>query len=194
MDKNFPLHCVWHKLLPQAEMTLNMLCGSRLHPRLSAHAQMHILFDFNRTPFASSGICVLVHIKPSEQTTWSPHATDGWYTGPAWESNRCYKVWMWDTRAVRICDTLVWFPTNVRMPLASSNDLIIAGIQDIVHALQNPSANSPLPPLTDSHHNALVQLTELLAHVCGGTTKQGLSPSQRTPIAQHPVQRRQPAS
>ena len=29
---------------------------------------------------------------------------------------------MWYTRAVRICDRLVWFPTKVRMPLASSND------------------------------------------------------------------------
>ena len=141
-------------------MTLNMLRGSRLNPKLSAHAQMHGIFDFNRTPLAPPGIRVLVHIKPSERTTWSPHAADGWYTGPALESYRCYKVWMWDTRAVRICDTLVWFPTKVRMPLASSTDLILAGIQDIVHALKNPSANSPLPPLTDSHHDALLQQSE----------------------------------
>ena len=66
------------------------------------------------------------------------------------------------TRAVRICNMLVWFPTKVRMPLASSNDVILAGIQDIVHALQNPS---PLPPLIDNHHDALMQLTELLISV-----------------------------
>jgi hypothetical protein len=51
VDKNFPLH-LWDKLLPQAEMTLNMLRGSRINPKLSAHAQLHGVFDFNRTPMA----------------------------------------------------------------------------------------------------------------------------------------------
>ncbi|KAI2490112.1 Reverse transcriptase (RNA-dependent DNA polymerase) [Fragilaria crotonensis] len=104
VDKNFPLH-LWDKLLPQAELTLNLLRGSRLNPKLSAHAQMHGHFDCNRTPLAPPGIRVLVHIKPSERTTWSPHGADGWYTGPALESYRCYTVWLWKL-ATRICDTL----------------------------------------------------------------------------------------
>ena len=161
VDKNFPLH-LWDKLLPQAEITLNLMRGSRINPKLSAHAQMHGHFDFNRTPLAPPGIRVLVHIKPSERTTWSPHGADGWYTGPALESYRCYTVWLWETRATRLCDTLTWFPTKVTMPLASSNDLILAGVHDILHALQHPSPGSPLAPLTDSHHEALVQLATLL--------------------------------
>jgi hypothetical protein len=85
VDKNFPLH-LWDKLLPQAELPLNLLRGSRMNPKLSAHAQMHGHFDSNRTPLAPPGIRVRVHLKPSERTTWSPHGTDGWYTGPALES------------------------------------------------------------------------------------------------------------
>ena len=89
------------------------------------------------------------------------------YTGPALESYRCYTVWLWDTtRATRICDTLAWFPTKIAMmPLASSNDLIVAGIQDIVQALKYPSPKSPIAPLTDSHHDALVQLTSILTSI-----------------------------
>lgn len=51
------------------------------------------------------------------------------------------------------------------MPLALSNDLILAGIHDIfATALANPSANSPLAPLTDSHHReALRTVTLILA-------------------------------
>ena len=161
VDKNFPLH-LWDKLLPQAEMTLNLLRGSRINPRLSAYAQLHGHFDFNRTPLAPPGIRVLVHIKPSERTSWSPHGEDGWYTGPALEAYRCYTVWLWETRATRTCDTLTWFPTKTVMPLASSNDLILAGIQDIVQALEKPTAGSPFDPLTDSHHEALRQLTTIL--------------------------------
>ncbi|KAI2496471.1 hypothetical protein MHU86_18012 [Fragilaria crotonensis] len=168
VDKNFPLH-LWDKLLPQAEITLNLLRGSRINPKLSAHAQMHGAFDFNRTPLAPPGIRVLVHIKPNERTTWSPHGEDGWYVGPALDSYRCYTVWMWDTRATRVCDTLAWFPTKCPMPLASSTDLILAGIRDILHALRNPTPGSPLAPLTDSHYDALTQLTSILTSIAAPT-------------------------
>ena len=164
VDKDFPLH-LWDRLLPQAELTLNLMRGSRLNPKLSAWAQLHGTFDFNKTPIAPPGIRVLVHEQSDTRTTWSPHASDGWYIGPALESYRCFKVWIWETRAVRICDTLSWFPTKVTMPLASSNDLILAGIKDILAALANPSANSPLAPLTDSHTEALRTITTLLTNL-----------------------------
>jgi hypothetical protein len=56
-------------------------------------------------------------------------------------------------------------PTKVTMPLASSTDLVMAGIQDIIQALQNPTANSPLAPRTDSQVQALQDLTSLLTGI-----------------------------
>ena len=168
VDQHFPLH-LWDKLLPQADLTLNLLRGSRINPKLSAYAQLHGHFDFNRTPLAPPGIRVLVHIKPSERTSWSPHGEDGWYTGPALDSYRCYTVWMWETRATRVCDTMTWFPTKAPMPIASSNDLILAGVQDILHALHHPSPGYPLAPLTDSHHAILTQLTSVITSIAEPT-------------------------
>ena len=130
VDKNFPLH-LWDKLLPRAELTLNLVCGSCLNPKLSARAQLNGAFDFNCTPLAPPSIRVLVHVKPADRTTWSPHGADGWYVRPALESHYSYSIWLWETQATRICDTLTSFPTNTTMPLASSNDLSLAGIQDI---------------------------------------------------------------
>jgi hypothetical protein len=164
LDKDFPLH-LWDRLVPQAFITLNLLRASRIHPQLSAWAALNGNFDFNRTPLAPPGIRVLVHEKPAQRDTWSPHGVDGWYTGPALESYRCYTVWVWTTRATRICDTLSWFPTKGPMPIASSNDLILAGIHDIVDALEHPSSGSPLAPLATSHVAALRQLTEVLTGV-----------------------------
>ena len=164
VDKDFPLH-LWDQLLPQAEITLNLLCASRINPKLSAWAQLHGIFDFNRTPLAPPGIRVLAHEKPKDRTTWSAHGLDGWYVGPALDSYRCYRIWIWTTRNIRICDTVAWFPTKVTMPLASSTDLILAGIQDIVHALKNPSHGSPLAPRTDSQVQALMDLTNLLTNI-----------------------------
>ena len=44
--KDSPLH-LWCRLLPQAIVTLNLLRPYRINPTLSAHAQLHVLFDFN---------------------------------------------------------------------------------------------------------------------------------------------------
>jgi hypothetical protein len=44
VDHYFPMH-LWDRLLPQAEITLNLLRTSRLHPQLSAAAHYHGLLD-----------------------------------------------------------------------------------------------------------------------------------------------------
>jgi hypothetical protein len=63
-NPTFPLH-LWDKLLPQCEMTLNLLRGSRINPKLSAYAQLHGAFDYNKTPLALPGTKVVIHEKPS---------------------------------------------------------------------------------------------------------------------------------
>ena len=173
VDKNFPLH-LWDRLVPQALLSLNLLRGSRVNPKLSAHAQIHGAFDFNATPLAPPGIRVLVHDK---RGTWSPHALDGWYVGPALEAYRCYTIWMWDTRSERVSDTIRWFPTKIRMPNASSTELILAGIRDIHHALTHPSPGSALAPTTDSEVAALQHLTDLLTTMStSAATKESVPP------------------
>jgi hypothetical protein len=97
-------------------------------------------------PIALPGNCVIAHDKPANRDTWSPHGSDGWYIGPALESYRYFTVWIWDTQQTRITDTLSWFPSKVTVPLASSTDLVIAGINNIIQALTHPSTNSPLSP------------------------------------------------
>ena len=87
VDRDFPIH-LWDRLLPQALLTLNLLRGSRINPKLSAYAQIHGTFDQNRTPLAPPGIRVMVHQKPSNRLSWGAHAIDGWYIEPALESTR----------------------------------------------------------------------------------------------------------
>jgi hypothetical protein len=54
VDPTFQLY-LWDRLLPQAEITLNLLRTSRLHPQLSAAAHFHGLVDYNKTDFAPPG-------------------------------------------------------------------------------------------------------------------------------------------
>lgn len=83
-DPSFPLH-LWCRLLPQCDITLNLLRQSRVNPLQSAQAQLFGNFDFNATPLAPPGTKVLIHEKPNHRPTWAPHGSKGWYLGPALE-------------------------------------------------------------------------------------------------------------
>ena len=87
-----------------------------MNPKLSAYAQIEGAFDYNRTPIAPPGVRVVVHEKPADRGSWAPHGLDGWYIGPAMESYRCFKTYIWSTKAERITDTLEWFPHHVTVP------------------------------------------------------------------------------
>jgi hypothetical protein len=105
-DEAFPLK-LWDRLLEQAQITLNLLRGSRVTPRLSAQAQLYGAFDFNCTPLGPPGMRVLIHELPNHHGTWLPRAILGFYTGPALEHYICYKVWVVETNSERIANTLV---------------------------------------------------------------------------------------
>ena len=105
----------------------------------------------------------IVHEKPDkEHSSKFPHGVDGWYVGPALDLYQCYNVWICNICSLLTCDTLSWFPTKVMMPIASSNDLILASIQDILENIQNPRQDSSIDPLTDSHITILKILLELI--------------------------------
>jgi hypothetical protein len=54
VDPDFPMH-LWDRLLPQAEITLNLLRTSGLLPQLSAAAHFHVQIDYNKTAFPHQG-------------------------------------------------------------------------------------------------------------------------------------------
>ena len=85
---------LWDRTILQAELTLNLLQGSRINPKLSAWEQLHGRYDFNRTPIAPPGTKVLDHLKPDQRGTWAYHTAEGCYTGPALDHYRCYTVWI----------------------------------------------------------------------------------------------------
>jgi hypothetical protein len=82
VDPSFPMH-LWDRLLPQAEITLNLLRTSRLHPQLSAAAHYHGLVDYNKTAFAPPGCKIIAHEKPGKRRTWAPHGQHGYSLGTA---------------------------------------------------------------------------------------------------------------
>jgi hypothetical protein len=99
-DPNFPL-TKWDLLMPQANITLNLLRSSRRQPKLSAYACLNGAFDFNRSPLAPPGTRVLVHVTPDKRHNMAPHGVDGWYVGPSPEHYRCHKFYIPSTFGIR---------------------------------------------------------------------------------------------
>jgi len=125
-------------------------------------AQVHGNYDFNRTPITPPGIKVLVHEKPSNHTTWAPHAIKGWYVGPALQAYRCYRTWITETKRERIANTLTWLPKKLKMPTASTAEIIASATSDILHALQQPNTGNPFALLNDTETEMLKQITMIL--------------------------------
>jgi hypothetical protein len=113
VDPTFPLH-LWDRLLPQAEVTLNLLRTFILHPQLSAVAHFHGLVDYNITSFAPPGCKIIAHEKPVKRCTWAPQGQHGYYLGPAMHHYRCQNVYISAMASERIVDTLEFFLTIIR--------------------------------------------------------------------------------
>ena len=160
-DPEFPMN-LWDKLVPQAEITLNLLRASRINLSLSAYAQIHGMFDFNRTPLVPPGLKVLSHVRTDDRKSWDPHAQQGFYIGPALHHYRCHRVWITKTAAERIAQTVKWLPhKGLKMPIPSVSDLIHAALTDLTSTLQSTNINNIVPPTNTQLHQSLMKLKEI---------------------------------
>jgi hypothetical protein len=160
VDPTFPLH-LWDRLLPRAEITLNLLQTSRLHPQLSAAAHFHGLVDCNKIYFAPPGYKIIAHEKPGKRRTWASHGQHGYSLVPAMHHYRCQNVYIVATASERIVNTLEFFPHNFPMPQLSSTGRLIMAANDMSNALTNPHPEVPLSHIGDDTIAALTKLAEI---------------------------------
>jgi hypothetical protein len=159
VDPAFPLH-LWNRLLPQAEITLNLLRTSRLHPQLSAAAHFHGIVDYNKTAFAPPGCKIIEHGRPGKRCNWAPHGQHGYSLGPAMHQYQCQNVYISATASERIVDTLKLFPHNYQMPQLSSTNRLLVAAKDMTEALQNHHPEVPFPRVGDDTISALADLAK----------------------------------
>jgi hypothetical protein len=111
----FPL-TEWDRLMPQADLTLNLLQSSRRYPKLSAHSCLNKAFNFLSTPLAPPGTRVVAHITPLQRANLAPHVVDGWYLGPSLDHCRCHQCYIPSTSKSWNVLTVNWFPHTVPFP------------------------------------------------------------------------------
>ena len=132
---DFPLQ-LWDRLLPQAEITLNLLRQSNATPTVSAYAHMSGPFDYNKMPLAPMGCKVQVHEKTDKRGTWAFHSVDGWYLSTSPEHYRTHKCHIKDTKSDRLSDTVQFQHKNITNPSVTPYDKIMHALSDCAKAIK----------------------------------------------------------
>ena len=137
-DPSFPRNR-WDLLLPQAEITVNLARPSNITHGVSAYTMINGAFDFNKTPLAPAGCKTIVHDGTDERKSWDEHGSRGFYIGPAVKHYRCYRNTMLKSKAVRISNTVEFFPVACQDPLLSDGDRISMLITDLINVVSRPT-------------------------------------------------------
>jgi len=155
IDAAFPPY-LWDLLLPQAELTLNLLRQSTLNPRISSWEFFQGPFDFNKTPLHPVVCRVLIHAKLATRRSWDFRAKNGFYIGPAMDSYRRFKLVNADTKSQVISDTVEFRHSYLSVPAPSTEDKIIHGLQVVAGVL-----TGALPPTSISQVEAITNLRDI---------------------------------
>ena len=116
---------MWFRLLPQAELTLNLLRPAKQAPNVSAHAYLFGEFSHNAHPLAPLGAAVEMHVVPEVRETFASHSASGFYVGTSMEHYRCHRVWLKDTRAKRVGSTVFFKHKYLTMPTITNADALL---------------------------------------------------------------------
>ena len=128
-------------LLPQAELTLNLLRPNS-NATGSAWEALFGPFDFNATPLGPAGCRVLIHAKATLRRSWDYRCEEGFYTGPALNHYRCYTVLHKTTGQQRITDAIKFRHHHLAMPEPSTEDKLLHALQAIHNTMARTSTAS----------------------------------------------------
>ena len=153
-DASFPMQ-LWCQLLPHAEKQLNLLRKSKVNSNISTFEHLYGKHDYNAHPFAILGTAVEAHVMPSKRKTWASHTLPGFYLGPSWEHYRCHEVWIQETKAKRVGQTVFFKSKHITQPFLTMADALILTGEKLAQALSGAA------PHGEATEAAVKQLMEI---------------------------------
>ena len=161
LDPDFPIR-KWDRLLPQEELTLNLLRASRLNPKMSAYAYMYWNFDYNRTPLVPPGTRFVSHIKSGIQRLWEFNGEQGW-TVSSPDHYICITCYFLTNRQERQFDSVTFILKTVSYPSVKMEDYLAQAAEDIIYMLTAPEKPCSVSLEDgDATRNSLLKLSTFL--------------------------------
>jgi len=148
---------LWDRLLPQTEITLNLLRQSNAMPTVSAYAHLCGPFDYNKMPLAPMGCEVQVHEKTDSRGTWAYHCVDGWYLYTSPDHYRTHVCHIKETKSDRLSDTVHFKHKNITNPELTHADKIMKAIASLSSILKCK------PSIANKHQEEIRELQQLMS-------------------------------
>eukprot|EP00804_Cyclotella_cryptica_P000822 CCRYP_001069-RA/>CCRYP_001069-RA protein AED:0.19 eAED:0.19 QI:0/0/0/1/1/1/2/0/711 len=141
IDPSFPNY-LWDKLLPQTELTLNLLRQSTLAPSISAWEAYHGPLNYDTTPLGPMGCPVIIHNKVTTRKSWDFRRREGFSIGPALLHYRCFQVVDASTKTLAISNTVEFRHSYLRQPTVTYKDRLLHAINFLSTAIADASAHA----------------------------------------------------
>jgi hypothetical protein len=109
INDKFPIS-LWCHLLEPTKLTLNLLCQSKVAPKISAYAHIHGPHNYMKKPFAPLGCAIQAHVKPEDRHTWDTQSDAGFSLSMSIEHQWCFRVYVIKTRGHR--SVTLYFSNN----------------------------------------------------------------------------------
>ena len=186
--EDFPLQ-LWDRLLPQTEITINLLRQSNATPSVSAYAHLCGPFDYNKMPLAPMGCQVQVHEKSDKRGTWAFHSVDGWYLSTSDEHYRTHRCHIKSTNSERLTDTAQFQHKHITNPSLTHSDKLMHAIADCHRAIKGLGRGANDADMRDLRR--LLDMTVATTQQHADVLDRPLSPEQvpRVPVTDAHVPR-----
>ena len=112
---NFPIN-LWDLLIPQMELTINLIRKETLNPSRSAWAYFHGTFNYDATPLGPLGCNIIAHKKTRTRNSWDFRGAAGWNVGVALQHYWCHTIVYKSTKAAQVSDTAEFRHHNLTLP------------------------------------------------------------------------------
>jgi len=178
---DFPLK-LWDKLLPQMEITLNLLRQSNATPTVSAYAHLNGPFNYNKMPLAPMGCNAHIHEKTNSRGTWAFHSVDRWCINTSPDHYQTHRCYIKSTNSDHLSDTVQFFHKHITNRSLTPADKLMAAIAACSQALQ---IHAPAKGTSDTCQlQALLQQTSMQLDSSSHS-----QPHQSAPTMEHPLPR-----
>lgn len=153
----------WCRLIPQVNLSVNLLRPCRQNPKLSAWAAMQGEFHFGAMSIAPPGSEMYMHDKPNRRRSWGYNAKKAWYIGPSLDHYRSFRGVLPSTGAEQISDTVRFNHHAVKIPNLTPADRILEATKQLKLAIQQQPKQASMDEIST---------IELLGEVLLGESKQ----------------------
>ncbi len=158
---DFP-HNLWDHLLPQTEITLNLIWQLNATSTVSASAHLSGPFDYNKMPLAPMGCEAQIHEKTNKQRTWGYHSVDGWYLFTSPEHYRTHTCYVKATKSKHHLDEVHFKHKNITNPTITHADKVMQALAECIKTITGAMGGTTAQEAKDPQ--CIIKATQAALH------------------------------